>query len=152
MKFEYGKSELTEFWCDIHYGPINVVVGEAAGGGDQTEWEIIDCSNGEQLAFRRLSDDYTTPADLWPDLMLKAHVLALDLYTKLIAQQERNRQWMKLSKQVQRSHKNIDRYLSIGILPEGYEPTQHDIERLKQVDSHLAQADGDLDLLNDPEE
>lgn len=109
-RIDYEFSSDDPYYAKLTFMNSSVAVGEAAGNGDQTEWEIVDCFDGKRLDFRRVTDDHTQPADIWPSLMTKAHHLLLELHREAEAQAARDKRWAELYAEIQELREKIDGY------------------------------------------
>lgn len=114
IQIQYEYSEEDEYYAKLTLGNSSVAVGEAAGAGDQTDWEIIDCFNGKQLAFRRITGDHTTPDAVWAELMTKAHHLLLDLHRQAVEQAQRDEEFRSLYSQLQDTLSNSNTLLEMN--------------------------------------
>lgn len=145
---QYEHSMDTPWYMKMTLNNSSVAVGEAAGAGDGQEWEIIDGFNGKQLAFRRLTDDHTTPADIWPDLMMKAHCELLTLEQMAKERAKREADFVELMKAAADRLANMTHVVD-QMQPSGVTDTQ--VAHLRNCVEFLDQADEAMDEAYDPE-
>lgn len=146
-QIHYEHSELDEWWCKLTLGNVSVAVGEAPGAGDQSEWEIIDASNGQQLSFRRIADDHTA-SDVWPDLMQKAHHHLLELHRKAREQAARDAEARRLHLRLQDELTAISHLIETG----GYTGlTVEQLSKLTRATDLVIEAQEEIDEAYDPD-
>lgn len=91
----YEHSIDTPFWCKLSMGNSSVAVGRTTDL-DNHCYEIIDCYDGKQLAFRRLTGN-SVIADVWFDLMMKAHCELIALEQVRVQQLGKEREFRQLA-------------------------------------------------------
>lgn len=149
-QFTYTTDSDQPYYLGITFNNSEVVVGFAPGDvGDTAAFQVTDKFNGKQLAC--ININHRNLVTVWHDIVTKAHHLVLDLHAKAVAQAQRDREWSKLMSQIEERMENIRHYLDQGLL-DARAVRQMDIQRLRDVFRFLEQADGELDLLCDPEE
>jgi len=152
IKYEYSSD--APFYCKLMLDNQSVTVAEAVpGSGDLREFEIIDGYNGKQLAFRRISDDddYTTAADIWPDLMMKAHCELLTLQQMAVEQAARDNEFSTFLGDAEGHLKSMIHMIERGTMPRTGMKAK-DLHTLKNAVSRLSDAYDLIDDLSDPDE
>jgi hypothetical protein len=144
MKIEYETSIDTPYYAKLTMGEASVAVGEAPGAGDGREWEIIDCFDGKQLAFRRITDDYITLPCIWDDLMMRAHCELLTLRQKAVEQAERTRKYQDLARAAEDHLQNM----TIMLNTMGTDELMTD-EQLAWLDKAVDKLDEAAELIDD---
>lgn len=151
MKLEYITDPLQPYFMEI-IPPWNkdliYIIGEAAGGGDMTEFEILRNHNQwpqaerAKVVRRKLDEDHI---DHWERVVLEAHGLIYDDWLKHITQRARDKQLKQYMAQLGETLENLQRFHETGLdIPE-HGVTDDDLDKLKKAMAHLIDAEQDMD-------
>jgi hypothetical protein len=150
MLIQYQTSTETPHWCKLTYGNSSVAVGEAPGEGDgmDLEFEIIDCYDGKQLAFRRRKDAEDMLV-FWEGIMTKAHHELLSLHYKAQIQAELSNELHKLNNRAHELLEHISRTMMTDVTAQTL--TEADVRNMSHVVNNLQSAYDKLDRIVDPD-
>lgn len=150
-RLEYITDPLQPYFMEI-IPPWNkdliYIIGEAAGGGDTLEFEIIRNHNqwpkGEVAKIvRRKSEE----EDLWERTVLEAHGLIYDDWLKHVSQKARDKKLKDYMQKLAGSIASLERYHVTSLEISEGSVTDDDLERLRRTINSLIEAEDYLDAV-----
>lgn len=152
MKLEYTTDQHQPYFMEIippWSEDLIYIIGEAAGGGDLTEFEVClnhnQWTQAKQLKVVRRKEGETV-FDHWERTVLEAHGIVYDDWLKHITQRQRNKKFEEHMSQLETIIENLERFHGTKLDIEEGTVSDDDLNKLCRALASLSEGE---DLLDD---